>query len=215
MESFEKKQELYQELIKGLDIAKEHPEKFIASLMFAKKENKDLLDEYEIKLKPCDWMVLAMDSEILKKTILRAKDLLFLDAYIQNPSFLKADVEGVIKRISEFDSLGIPYKNENGKYMSYLFSARASLYVKNNMGKKKQNEVNDVELRELADRIMETYAFLDKKDEVYKTLMVCENNGKSIKESLMEAFSKYSDNLDALSNIIDDVISLSKESRGR
>lgn len=215
MESFEKKQELYQELIKGLDITKEHPEKFIASLLFAKKENKALLDEYEIKLKPCDWMVLAMDSEILKKTILRAKDLLFLDAYIQNPSFLKADVEGVIKRISEFDSLGIPYKNENGKYMSYLFSTRASLYVKNNMGKKKQNEVNDVELRELADRIMETYAFLDKKDEVYKTLIVCENNGKPIKESLMEAFSKYSDNLDALSNIIDDVISLSKESRGR
>lgn len=217
MKSFENVKDTYLEDIKGIDVSKEHPEKFMVSYLLAKEENKALLAEYNINLKPSEWIVLSIDPEVLKKTILRAKDLLFLDAYIKNPAYLKADVDDVIKRMSELDSLGIAYKNEEGKYLSYLFSKRAFEYIKST-GKKTEEKltINDIELKELADRIMETYAFLDKKEEVYEKLAKSEKMGLSLKESLMAAFKTYSDNKEALSSIIDDAINLNKEEvRGR
>lgn len=217
MKSFENIKDTYIEEIKDIDVNKEHPEKFLVSLLVAKDENRALLKEYDIKLKPSDWMVLSIDSEVLRKTILRAKDLLFLDAYQSNPAYLKSDVDKVIKRMGELDSLGIPYKNENGKYLPYLFSERAFQYVKGSVNKSNEElTIKDIELKELADRIMETYAFLDKKEEVYKTLAKCEESGLGLKDSLVEAFKPFSDNIDALNNIVDDIISLNKqEVRGR
>ena len=64
------------------------PEPWVTSLLFARDENKVLLDEYNIKLTPDTWIVLSIEPEVLKKTILRAKDLGFLEAYIQNPSYM-------------------------------------------------------------------------------------------------------------------------------
>lgn len=191
-------------------------EPWLTSLLFAKDENKKLLDEYNIKLTPDTWIVLTIEPEILKKTILRAKDLGFLDAYIQNPSHLKYDVDAVIKRISEFEHLNIPYKNEKGKYQTYLFSKRAYDYIMNSLNK--QNEtpsIIDVELQEYANRVIETFAMEDKKDEIYKKLFEVSKEGLGIKETLIEVFKNYSDNLDYLSTIIDEILNSYKEEKGR
>ncbi len=215
MKSFEKIKSIYERLINGVDINKEHPEKFIFSLELANVENIDMLEEYGINLKPSDWIVLSIEPETLKKAVLRAKDLGFLEAYVQSPSFLKQDVDKVIKRIGELEHLGIPYKSEKGKYQSFLFSERGYNYVIQNSGKEvdKTPSVIDAELKELADRVMETFAMEDKKNEVYENLAKIEKQGLGIRESLIEAFKAYSDtdNLDYLASSIDEILEANKE----
>ena len=63
MKSFEKIKSIYERLINGVDINKEHPEKFIFSLELANVENIDMLEEYGINLKPSDWIVLSIEPE--------------------------------------------------------------------------------------------------------------------------------------------------------
>jgi hypothetical protein len=213
MKSFEEVKNIYEEEKNGFDLEKEHPEKFLISLELANDENRALLKEYGINLKPSDWIVLTIEPEILKKAILRAKDLGFLEAYIQTPSFLKQDVDKVIKRIGELEHLGIPYKSEKGKYQSYLFSERGYDYVLQSSGKALDTtpSVMDVELKELADRVMETFAMEDKKNEVYEKLAKIEKEGHGIKDALMEAFKTYSDNLEYLASSIDEILEANKE----
>lgn len=213
MKSFEEVLDIYKKLIAGVDVNKEHPEKFLPSLELVNDENIALLEEYGINLKPSDWIVLTEDPEILKKAVLRAKDLGFLEAYIQTPSFLKQDVDKVIKRIGELEHLGIPYKSEKGKYQSFLFSERGYNYVLQSSGVIRDTtpSVMDVELKELADRVMETFAMEDKRNEVYANLAKIEKEGLGIKESLMHAFKVYSDNLEYLSSSIDEIIEANKE----
>lgn len=213
MKSFEKIKSIYERLINGVDINKEHPEKFIFSLELANVENIDMLEEYGINLKPSDWIVLSIEPETLKKAVLRAKDLGFLEAYTQTPSFLKQDVDKVIKRIGEVEHLGIPYKSEKGKYQSFLFSERGYNYVLQNSGAShdKTPSVIDVKLKELADRVMETFAMEDKKNEIYESLAKLEKQGLGIRESLIEAFKAYSDNLDYLISSIDEILEANKE----
>lgn len=213
MKSFEKIKSIYERLINGVDINKEHPEKFIFSLELANVENIDMLEEYGINLKPSDWIVLSIEPETLKKAVLRAKDLGFLEAYTQTPSFLKQDVDKVIKRIGEVEHLGIPYKSEKGKYQSFLFSERGYNYVLQNSGAShdKTPSVIDVKLKELADRVMETFAMEDKKNEIYESLAKLEKQGLGIRESLIEAFKAYSDNLDYLASSIDEILEANKE----
>lgn len=213
MKSFEKIKSIYERLINGLDINKEHPEKFIFSLELANVENIDMLEEYGINLKPSDWIVLSIEPETLKKAVLRAKDLGFLEAYTQTPSFLKQDVDKVIKRIGEVEHLGIPYKSEKGKYQSFLFSERGYNYVLQNSGAShdKTPSVIDVKLKELADRVMETFAMEDKRNEIYESLAKLEKQGLGIRESLIEAFKAYSDNLDYLASSIDEILEANKE----
>lgn len=213
MKSFEKIKSIYERLINGVDINKEHPEKFIFSLELANVENIDMLEEYGINLKPSDWIVLSIEPEILKKAVLRAKDLGFLEAYIQTPSFLKQDVDKVIKRIGELEHLGIPYKSEKGKYQSFLFSERGYNYVLQNSSVTRDitPSVMDAELKDLADRVMETFAMEDKKNEVYEKLAKVEKQGLGIKESLVEAFKAYSDNLEYLISSIDEILEANKE----
>ena len=213
MKSFEEVKNIYEEEKIGFDLEKEHPEKFLISLELANDENRALLKEYGINLKPSDWIVLTIEPEILKKAILRAKDLGFLEAYIQTPSFLKQDVDKVIKRIGELEHLGIPYKSEKGKYQSYLFSERGYDYVLQSSGKALDTtpSVMDVELKELADRVMETFAMEDKKNEVYEKLSKIEKEGHGIKDALMEAFKAYSDNLEYLASSIDEILEANKE----
>lgn len=82
MKSFEEIKNIYEEAKSEIDQTKEHPEKFIVSLGLAYPENIEFLKnpEYAIKLSASDWIVLAIEPEILKKTVLRAKDLGFLEA---------------------------------------------------------------------------------------------------------------------------------------
>lgn len=216
MKSFEEIKDIYEEEKKGFDVTKEHPEKFLVSLGLANMENRKILEEYNIKLKPSDWIVLSIEPEILEKTILRARDLHFLEAYQQTPSFLKSDVDTIIKRIAELDHLGIPYKNEKGKYQSFLFGKRSYEYVLKKVNKEEVIDVNDLELKEIATRVIETFAMEDKKNEIYKKLQEVEKEGLGIKESLLEVFKSYSDNLDYLSASIDEILANYNElSKGR
>ena len=189
-------------------------EPWVTSLLFARDENKVLLDEYNIKLTPDTWIVLSIEPEVLKKTTLRAKDLGFLEAYIQNPSYLKYDVDAVIKRISEFEHLNIPYKNEKGKdnnnNISNYINVISSINKKNDT-----KGIMDVELKEYADRVIETFAMEDKKNEIYNKLSEIEKQGLGIKETLMEVFKTYSDNIDYLSANIDEILNSYKEGKGR
>lgn len=221
MKSFEEIKNIYEEAKSEIDQTKEHPEKFIVSLGLAYPENIEFLKnpEYAIKLSASDWIVLAIEPEILKKTVLRAKDLGFLEAYQQNPSFLKQDVDKVIKRMGELEHLGIPYKSEKGKYQSFLFSERGFTYVINEVEKKSNDltpRINDQELKELADRVIETFAMENKKQEIYKSLEIAEKEGLGLKETLMKVFGTYSDNLDYLSSNIDEIIANNNEiAKGR
>ena len=213
MKSFEEVKNIYEEEKKRFDEGKERPEKFLISLELANDENKALLKEYGINLKPSDWIVLTIEPEILKKAILRAKDLGFLEAYIQTPSFLKQDVDKVIKRIGELEHLGIPYKSEKGKYQSFLFSERGYNYILQNNGVSRDitPSIMDIELKDLADRVMETFAIEDKKDEIYANLAKIEKEGLGLKETLVETFKSYSDNLEYLISNIDAIIEANKE----
>lgn len=218
MKSFEEIKSVYEEEKSGFDVEKEHPEKFIVSLELANLENRNLLKEYNINLKPSDWIVLSIEPEILEKTILRARDLGFLEAYQQTPSFLKQDVDAVIKRIAELDHLGVPYKSEKGKYQSFLFSKRGFDYVLSQVnGEKKEDLViENLELKELADRVMETFAMEDKKDEIYNKVALAEKEGLGFKDTLMAVFKGYSDNLEYLSDNIDEILASYNElAKGR
>lgn len=218
MKSFEEIKSVYEEEKSGFDVEKEHPEKFVVSLELANLENRNLLKKYNINLKPSDWIVLSIEPEILEKTILRARDLGFLEAYQQTPSFLKQDVDAVIKRIAELDHLGVPYKSEKGKYQSFLFSKRGFDYVLSQVnGEKKEDLViENLELKELADRVMETFAMEDKKDEIYNKVALAEKEGLGLKDTLMAVFKKYSDNLEYLSDNIDEILASYNElAKGR
>lgn len=218
MKSFEEIKSVYEEEKSGFDVEKEHPEKFIVSLELANLENRNLLKEYNINLKPSDWIVLSIEPEILEKTILRARDLGFLEAYQQTPAFLKQDVDAVIKRIAELDHLGVPYKSEKGKYQSFLFSKRGFDYVLSQVnGEKKEDLViENLELKELADRVMETFAMEDKKDEIYNKVALAEKESLGLKDTLMAVFKEYSDNLEYLSDNIDEILASYNElAKGR
>lgn len=213
MKSFEEIKSIYDEEKKGFDVEKEKPEKFIISLELAEPENRVLLSENGINLKPSEWIVLTIDPEILKKTVLRAKELGFLEAYQQTPSFLKQDVDAVIKRMAHLEHLGVPYKSEKGKYQSFLFSKRGYEYVLSQTSgvNKEVQGISDIELKELSDRVMETFAMEDKKNEIYEKLALVEKEGLSIKETLMKVFGVFSDNLDYLSENIDEILANNQE----
>lgn len=213
MKSFEEIKSIYDEEKKGFDVEKEKPEKFLISLELAEPENRVLLSENGINLKPSEWIVLTIEPEILKKTVLRAKELGFLEAYKQTPSFLKQDVDAIIKRMAHLEHLGIPYKNEKGKYQSFLFSKRGYEYVLSQTSEmtKEIKGISDIELKGLSDRVMETFAMEDKKNEIYEKLALVEKEGLSIKETLMKVFGEFSDNLDYLSENIDEILANNKE----
>ena len=219
MKSFEEIKDIYEEAKSEIDQTKEHPEKFLVSLSLANPENIALLKEYDIELKqPSDWIVLTKDHEVLKKTILRAKELGFLEAYQQTPAFLKQDVDAVIKRMAHLEHLGVPYKNEKGKYQSFLFSQRGYEYVTSKAESMNNDnlQINDIELKEFADRVIETFAMESKKNEIYENLSKVEKEDLGITETLMKVFSSFSVNQDYLSDNIDEILASYKETeKGR
>lgn len=212
MKSFIDLKEEYQAYTAGVDVKKENPEKFLVSYLLAEPENKELLASFGINLKPSEWIVLTIEPEVLKKTVLRAKELGFLDAYQQNPAFLKQDVDIILKRMSELEHLNIPYKNEKGKYLSFLFSNRGYNYVlKENTKDVDSPTVKNVELIELANRVMETFAIESEKMAIYEFLAKVEAKGLGLKDTLLEVFSRYSDNLEYLNTCIDEILLNSQE----
>lgn len=203
--------ELYEEL-KGNNPKGIEPEKFIASLSLGEDENAAILKEYDIYLTPAQWIALTIEPEVLEKTLLRAKDLGFLDAYKQNPAYLKQDVDAVLKRMGELDHLGIPYKNEKGKYLSYLFSKRAFEYVISKHAQDSNLVINNIELQDFADRIMEIFGLTNEADNIYKMVALAESEGLGIKESLVKGFEKYTDSdIEFLKEQIDEVIKSESE----
>lgn len=212
MESFVNLKEEYQTYTNGVDVKKENPEKFLVSYLLAEPENKELLASFGINLKPSEWIVLTIEPEVLKKNVLRAKELGFLDAYVQSPAFLKQNVDVILKRMSELEHLNIPYKNEKGKYLSFVFSNRGYNYVLNENKKDMASPtINNVELIELANRVMETFAIESEKNVIYEALARVEAKGLSLKDALLEVFSHYSDNLEYLNTCIDEIILNSQE----
>ena len=51
----------------------------------------------------------------------------------------------------------------------------------------------------------------DKRNEIYESLAKLEKQGLGIRESLIEAFKAYSDNLDYLASSIDEILEANKE----
>lgn len=204
---------------------KDKPEKFLASLDedYAYPENVALLqrEDINIKLKPSQWMVLGIEPVLLEKTVLQAKDLGFLEAYQQNPAFLKQAVEKIVKRISECEALGIEYKNEKGKYQPWLFSNRGYAYVLKEKAPSKAKEVEaeeehtlDIgELKENVDRVIETFALESERDLIYSRLTDFMTSEMSMKEILMQIFGEYADNKDYLSTSIDEIMGMNEEEK--
>lgn len=212
---------LYNKLIQGLDLNKEHPEKFIGTLLVADEANYKFLNEQAIRIKPNAWSVLSLPNMELQKRVLRAKELGFIDAYMQSAAFLKQDVDTVIKRMGQLEHLGIPYKNEKGKYLAYLFSERGYNYIVNEKTKgdiKSGGDtprIENIELKELADRVMETLVITNSAD-VYQEIAELEKKSLKPKEILMEVFKKYDKDLNHLSEVIDDIISFNNNlAKGR
>lgn len=215
---------LFERLMKSSRVEKSkapvQPHKHLAALHkdVVNPENLDLLDANGIELTPSEWLVLGIDPKELEKNILRGKELGFLDAYIQNPAFLKPDANVIIQRMANLEHLGIPYKNEKGRYQSFLFSARGYAYVvEKATGVKLEADANDtslidnIELREATDRVIETFALTGEQEEIYRRLSEVEKIGLSTKETLMEVFKAYGDNLDYLSACIDEILSANVE----
>ena len=134
---------LYDELVTNLDLNREHPEKFVATLLYAYPSNKGLLETFNIKLKRASqWSVLTIDPETLEKTLLRARDFGFLEAYQQNPSFIKRDIDKTLKIMGEAGAMGLlDQVNETKKWPGYLFSNRGFNYVKNSLTKESDEEL--------------------------------------------------------------------------
>ncbi len=215
---------LYERLMKSSRVQKSkvpvQPHKHLAALHkdVVNPENLDLLDANDIELTPSEWLILGSDPKELEKNILRGKELGFFDAYLQNPSFLKPDANVIVQRMANLEHLGIPYKNEKGKYQSFLFSARGYAYVvEKATGMKLEADdydtslIDDIEIREAADRVIETFALESEQEEIYKRLGEVGKAGLSTKEILMEVFKAYGDNLDYLSSCIDEILSANEE----
>ena len=93
---------------------KDHPEKYLTSLNYCSNENFDAINEKLVRdghFKPSSWFIMSNTNDIIKKRIARADSLGYLDAYIQNPSFINYQDEKIVKRMSECDAKQIPYKN--------------------------------------------------------------------------------------------------------
>ncbi len=217
--------ELYNKLKPNIDLNKEHPEKFLPSLVVADDTNIDLLADNGFKInKPSQFIVYDCDKEFLNKNITQSNALGLKDAYIQNPRHLTRSIDDISRKVSKFEAMGIPYKNEKGKYQSYLFSNRGSEYIIRQISKdenKSKNEDNletsvttDLDVvKEQALRIMEEFSLTDKKNEVDKRIDEIGNKGLSEKEILMEAFKNYAADLNFLSDKIDQILAFNQSQR--
>ena len=116
---------------------------FSGTLIYAYPENIDLLERFGIELsKGSQWIVLTIEPQQLEKNLRRAQDLGFMAAYQQNPVFLRADVDTIIKRMSICDAYNIKYIDDAGKYQRWLFQNRGYDYVISEFNRKNGNIIS-------------------------------------------------------------------------
>lgn len=210
--------DLYNEELKGnLNLDRDHPEKFMATITMIYPENLTFLEEHGIYLrKSSKWKAATVEPQVLQKVVLRAKDLGFLDAYVQNPSFLTSNIDDVVKRMAKLDSLNVKYVNEKGKYLDFVFSKRAyDNVIREAEGNNLENNgtILNIEFKETADRVMETFNLTQEAANVYAELAKVEKEGLGLKESILKVFAPYSDNLDYLENCITEILSQNEEEK--
>lgn len=104
---------------------KEQGYKFLTSYALANEGSLDILERYKIKLtKSSQGIVLTLDPKTLLQALDLSERMKFIDAYREDPKRLTQLVTNVIKRMAKCDALGIPYKDENGRFSNFLFSER-------------------------------------------------------------------------------------------
>lgn len=188
-------------------------EKFMVSLALADPACVELLRKYNVELtKSSQFIVLTQDPKTLTQALELAQKMDFLNAYKADPKRLCQSVTHVIKRMSKCDAMGIPYKKEDGRFESFIFSERRFNEMlsaekpesKNeNVVVKEVTESFDIEdIKEMALRVMEQFDLTEKKTEVYIRLEEIKSSGLGVKEMLMEAFKDYG-NVESLGNTVD------------
>lgn len=104
---------------------KEQGFKFMTSYALASDGALDILNRYSIRLtKSSQGIVLTQDPKTLLQALDLAEKMKFIDAYREDPKRLTQLVTNVIKRMAKCDALGIPYKDENGRFSNFIFSER-------------------------------------------------------------------------------------------
>ena len=118
--------EILEEILPNFnDKEKENVYKYSVSLSLANKQTYDLIKEKGIVLtKAKELKVLAIDPKTMLQALELAEKMDFLDAYKQDPTRLCQLVTNVIKRLAKLEAMGIPYKNEEGKFANFVFSER-------------------------------------------------------------------------------------------
>jgi hypothetical protein len=215
--------EKYSRVKDDFDITKESPEKHLEALNLAYDENFDTKDEYGLKMRPKDWVALTIEPAEFKKTLAQGKALGFGEAYEQNPSFMKQNVEKVIKRISALDANHIPYINAKGKYQSTLFSERAFNYVLSQQSQESkpllEESNNDLfssnhhSITDYAERLIETFNLTPNAQAIYEKLASIQTTGKAPRDVLLEIFKEYADDEEYLETCIDEIINFDKENK--
>ena len=199
--------------------------KFVASLSLANPESLDVLKKHNVVIKkPCQTIVLLIDPVELERELKLAEEMGFIAAYQQNPRHLTQPVEMVIKRMAKSDAVGVTYKDESGKYSSFIFSERAFNYMMSQVENIKQtpsgevveNRLDEAEIKEDALRILEVFGLTDKQEEIYARIDSIMNKGLSEKEMLIEAFKILNGDEKLLISKIDEVLAQKEEmKRGR
>jgi len=209
--------------VKGdFDVTKESPEKYLKALDLAFDENFATKDEYGLKMRPKDWLALTMEPEEFKKTLAQGQALGFVEAYKQNPSFMKQDVEKVIKRISALDANHVPYVNEKGKYQSTLFSERAFNYIISKSSQETKpllaesnNEIannNASSIKDYAQRLIETFNLTTSSAAINEKIANVPSTSND-REILIEIFKQYVEDQEYLAKCVDEIIKFDKESK--
>lgn len=99
--------------------------KFTPSIAYASPGAYDILKRYGIKLtKPSQFIVLTQDPKTLLQILDLAEKMKFIDAYREDPKRLTQLVTNVIKRMAKCEAMHIPYRDEKGRVLSWLFSER-------------------------------------------------------------------------------------------
>ena len=210
------------EILQKVDLTKTPAEKFAVSLANSYPEDKEILKEYEIEIKkPCQWIVLTINPELLKNILQKAKDLEYIDGYKQNPRRICYNNQKLWEHIKDCEANSLPYVDTNGKYQSWIFGNRpfdyvASQLIKKDVSKSSEEQTPSVdyeEAKEYAKRVMEIFALESEAPKIYTRLGDLINTDYDIKSILMELFKEYANNLDYLSTTIDEILNI-EENKG-
>lgn len=201
-------------------------EKFLYTSTLIDEDSLKVLEDHGITLtKNSQLITLVLDPKTLTQTLSLATEMGFVDAYKENPKRLTQLVKEVAKRVSQCNVLGIPLKNEQGKYEDFLFRERlfkarlatlsseqkkAIAVPTSNINEENQN-IDLTQVKEYALRILEQFAITEQKEAIYNRIDEIKESGLGVKEMLMEAFKICAGNTELLSDAIDQVLEQDKQ----